>query len=135
MGQLRPTWASLGHLGVNCGHLVAVLGPTWGQLGAQVGLMLDLCWPKIRLKEHFEHILFPNLGFHAKLVLLSTPLNTKNGGFSLEGYQKTRFAGISKKWFQKSLLDTILGGFWAQVGTQNRPRRDPRHQKTMSKTT
>ena len=41
----------------------------------------------------------------------------------MEGYQKTRFAGISKKWFQKSLLDTILGGFWDQVGAQKSPKK------------
>ena len=127
MCQLRPTWASLCHLGVKLGYLGAILGPTWGQLGAQVGLMLDFCWPKIRLKEHFEHILFPNFDFHAKLVLPSNPLNLKNGGFSLEGCLKMRFACISKKLFRELFLDPILGGFWAQVVV-------PKSAKTGSKT-
>ena len=122
MCQLRPIWASLGHLGVNLGHLGAILRPTWGTLGAQVGLMLDLCWPKIRFKKHFERILFLNLDFHTEFALPSTPLNPKNGGFSLEGFQKTRFAGISQKLFQEWLLDPILGGFWAQVGVPKSPK-------------
>ena len=135
MCHLRPTWASLGHLGIKLGYLGAILGPTWGQLGAQVGLMLDFCWPKRRPKQHFEHILFPNLGFHAKLVLPSTPLNFKNGGFSLEGCQKMRFAGISKKLFQEWLSDTILGGFLAQVGAPKSVKKGSKTQKTISKTT
>ena len=52
MRQNRPTWASVGHLGVNLGHLGpakvvstwAILGPSWGQLGANLGPKLGLCW-------------------------------------------------------------------------------------------
>ena len=40
----------------------------------------------------------------------------------MEGFQKTRFAGISQKLFQEWLLDPILGGFWAQVGVPKSPK-------------
>ena len=55
-------------------------------------------------------MLFPSHDFQAKLALPSMPLNYKNGGFSLERYQKIRFAGTRKKLFQEWLSDIILGG-------------------------
>ena len=63
---------------------------------------------------------------HWKTVGFYSVLEVSQPENSLKTYQKLK---LILKCFQELLLDTILGGFWAQVGDQKSPKKGSKTQK------